>query len=200
MDWTTALPIFRSELQARLLGIVLLNPDRTWRARELATRLEAPAVSVHRELQRGLRAGLLVREGVGRTYLYRAAMDSPLFEPLQLLLERTVGIESELREALREVDGVQAAFVHGSFARGAMVRPISDVDLLVLGDVDYHALRRRIRPIERRVGREIDVLAYEPAEFAALARGGNALAKSVLGGPLTAIVGSPEFLERLEVA
>jgi predicted transcriptional regulator len=200
VHWATALPIFRSELQARLLGILLLNADRTWTSADLAVRLEATSVSVHRELQRALRAGLLSREAVGRTYLYRAATDSPLFEPLRLLLERTVGIEADLRKALREVPGLEAAFVHGSFAKSAGIRPVSDVDVLVLGDIDYSALRKRIRPIERRAGREIDLLAYGREEFASLARSGNALAKSVLDGPLTTLVGSPEILEDLAVA
>src|SRR5437868_10513504 len=90
---TTAPPIFRSELQLRLLALMFLGPDRTWTTPELAKRLNATPVTTHRELHRALDSGLLVREAIGRTYLYRAATDSPLYEPLRLLLERTVGIE-----------------------------------------------------------------------------------------------------------
>src|SRR6266702_1326653 len=112
-----ALPLFRSELQLRILALVLLDPDRTWTTPELARRLDAAPVTIHRELHRALDAGLLMREAIGRTYLYRAATDSPLYEPLRLLLERTVGIEVELRSALEDVPGVEAAFIHGSFAQ-----------------------------------------------------------------------------------
>jgi len=150
---------------------------------------------MHRELHRGLSAGLLVREPVGRTYLYRAATDSPLYEPLRLLLERTVGVEAELRQALESVPGVEAAFIHGSFAKQTKIKPTSDVDLLVLGDADPHMLRRRIRKVEARVGREIDVLAYRPDEFAALAESGNSLVRGIIRGPVTPVVGSPEALQ-----
>jgi predicted nucleotidyltransferase len=150
---------------------------------------------MHRELHRGLSAGLLVREPVGRTYLYRAATDSPLYEPLRLLLERTVGVEAELRQALESVPGVEAAFIHGSFAKQTKIKPTSDVDLLVLGDADPHALRRRIRKVEARVGREIDLLAYRPDEFAALAESGNSLVRGIIRGPVTPVVGSPEALQ-----
>jgi predicted nucleotidyltransferase len=200
VDLARVLPIFRSELQARVLGLVLLNPDRTWTAAELTKRLDATPVSVYRELQRALQAGLLTREALGRTYLYRAATDSPLFEPLRLLLERTVGVEAELRDLLGRMDGVEAAFLHGSFARKTSIRPVSDIDVLVLGNVDYRALRKHIREIERHAGREIDVLVYGRDEFASLARHGNALAKSVLAGPVMPLVGTSEDLEGLEAA
>jgi predicted nucleotidyltransferase len=179
-----------------MLALILLNADRTWTAPELARRLDATRVSIHRELQRALAAGVLTREALGRTFLYRAATESPLFEPLRLLLERTVGIESELRRALEDLPGVEAAFIYGSFARGTKIRPLSDVDVLVLGDVDYHVLRRRVREIERRVGREIDLLAFAPNEFAALARSGNGLARAILDGPVQPIVGSVDVLRR----
>jgi predicted nucleotidyltransferase len=177
-----------------MLGLLLLSPQETWTASELARRLDATSVSIHRELHRGLSAGLLVREAVGRTYLYRAAKDSPLYEPLHLLLERTVGVEAELRRALEGLRGVEAAFLHGSFANQQKIKPTSDVDLLVLGDADPHELRRTVRSIEGRVGREIDVLAYRPEEFAALAESGNSLVRGIIRGPVTPLVGSAEAL------
>jgi predicted nucleotidyltransferase len=194
---TAALSLFRSELQARLLGLVLIDADRTWTARELATRLRATPVSIHRELHRLLDAGLLTREPIGRTYLYRAATDSPLYEPLRQLLERTVGVEAELRRALETVPGVEAAFIHGSFAQRTKLRPGSDIDVLVLGDVDPHLLRRRLRRVEQRLGREVDVLAYREDEFASLAERGNSLVRGIIRGPVTPLVGSADALPQV---
>jgi predicted nucleotidyltransferase len=186
--------LFRSELQVRLLGLVMLGGQETWTVAQLAERLDATQVSVHRELHRALDSGLVVREAVGRTHLYRAAQDSPLYEPVRTLLERTVGIELQLRRALEDLPGVQAAFIHGSFAGKTKIRPTSDVDVLVLGEADPHALRRRVRRVEREVGREIDLLAYRPDEFAELVQKGNSLARRVISGPVTPLVGSPDDL------
>jgi predicted nucleotidyltransferase len=190
----TRIPIFRSELQAAILQLVLLNPERQWTAPNIVERLSANPVTVHRELRRAVDEGLLLREPLGRSYLYSAATDSPLYEPLRTLLERTVGVEPELRKALGTLPGVEGAFLHGSFARGGVVRPTSDVDVLVLGAPDPHALRKRLREVERRIGREIDVLAYEPTEFSELAKSGNSLARDVLRGPVIALVGSADDL------
>jgi predicted nucleotidyltransferase len=192
---TAALPIFRSELQLRILALMLLGPDQTWTTPELAKRFDAPPVTIHRELRRALDAGLLVREAIGRTYLYRAATNSPLYEPLRLLLERTVGIEVELRRALEDVPGVEAAFIHGSFARNTKFKPTSDIDVIVIGNAEPHTLRRRIRRVESQLGREIDVLAYSRAEFASLAESGNSLVRGIIRGPVTPLIGSSDALQ-----
>ena len=189
------LQLFRSELQLRMLGLLLSSGQDAWTAPQLAQTLAANPVAIHRELHRALASGLLVREAIGKTYVYRAATDSPLYEPLRLLLDRTVGVEAELKRALEDVPGLEAAFIHGSFAEKTNLRPTSDVDLLVLGNVDSHALRRRVREIEGRVGREIDVMAYTPEEFAALAADGNSLVRGIMRGPVTALVGTREALK-----
>lgn len=196
MSSTTALPIFRSELQLRVLGLTLLNPERTWTTPELATRLGATPVSVHRELHRALDAGLLEREAIGRTYLYRGATESPLYEPLRLLLERTVGIEPEIRRALEDVPGVETALIHGSFAKDAAIRPTSDVDVFVLGTADPHVLRQRMRHVEDRIGREIDLLAYTRDEFAAMFESGNSLVRGIVRGPVRPLIGSLDDFPR----
>lgn len=190
MTPTLTLPLFRSELQARLLGLMLDDPTRPWTTSELRDRLRASGPSIHRELQRALQAGVVTREGIGRTYLYRAAVTSPLYEPLRELLQRTIGVEIEIRHALEGLPGLEAAFVHGSFATGRKVRPASDVDVLVLGSVDYRVMRKRLRDVERRTGRQIDVVAYEPEEFASLLREGNSFARSVVEGEPRPLVGN----------
>ena len=191
---TALTALFRSSLQARLLGLVFLSGKDAWTTRELADRLDVTSISVHRELLRALKAGLVVRDSVGRTFLYRAATDSPVYEPLRLLLERTVGVEAQLRRALEDVAGVETAFIYGSFAEGTDIRPTSDVDVVVLGQPDPHLLRRRLRDVERRIGREIDLLSYAPEELAQLAARGNSLARRIVRGPKKPLVGSSDAL------
>jgi predicted nucleotidyltransferase len=182
------LPLFRSELQLRLLALFLNNPGKKWTARELREQLRVPGASVHRELHRLIDAGLVEREAIGRTFQYRVAPDSPLYEPLRQLIELTVGVEAELRDQLSDFAGVEAAVIHGSWVE-QRVSPTSDIDVLVIGNLDYPALRSRIRDIERRVGRQIDLLAYRPDEFRDLVESGSGLAKGILAGPTKSLVG-----------
>ena len=86
------MPIFRSELQLRLIAL-LLEHERESTAAELASMLAAAPPSLHRELHRLLDAGLIKRRAVGRTQLYSGAPDSPVYAALRELTERTVGVE-----------------------------------------------------------------------------------------------------------
>ena len=107
-------------------GIVRQQSDRRGITARTHNALTAPEASVHRELHRALDAGLLEREAVGRTFRYVPATTSPLYEPLRQLLDRTVGVEAELATVLGSLPGVDAAVLHGSYARGTRVRPTSE--------------------------------------------------------------------------
>ena len=78
-------PIFRSDGQARLLAALLLKGDEL-SITDLAERTDLAYPTVHREVGRLLDAGILAERQVGRTRLIRAAEDSPLVEPLRLIL------------------------------------------------------------------------------------------------------------------
>jgi len=64
------IPIFRSDLQARLL-LRVHTDEEPHTASELARLLDAPEPTVHREASRLADAGLLLRARVGRSYYSR---------------------------------------------------------------------------------------------------------------------------------
>ena len=181
------LPLFRSEVQVRLLALLLLQPERGWRLRELADTLAAPQSSIHRELSRAEAAGIISRDAAARPHVFRAATDEPLNEPLGELLRRSVGIEEQLRTALQR-SGVLAAVIYGSWAGGPR-RPDSDIDVLVVGDADLRELRRHVRPIGKTAGRTIDLTVLTPDEFRRLLADRSSFARRVLEGPSTPLVG-----------
>ena len=189
------LPLFRSEMQLRLLALLLLQPERSWTLDELAQALSAPRSSVHRELERAEAAGLVRRDAVSRPHRFAAATDDPMFEPLATLLERSVGIEEELRAALRR-PGVEAAVIHGSWATGTR-RPDSDVDVLVVGEASLRELRRIVRPIGQAAGRTIDITVMSFPEFEKRIEEGSGFARGVLTGPTIPLVGDLASLGQL---
>jgi predicted nucleotidyltransferase len=182
------LPIFRSDLQARLLAALFLDDGEPLTARELIERAGGKPATVHRELVRLERAGLIEHERVGQTKRYAAAVDSPLHEPLRELLARTLGVEPLLRDSLGRVPGVEEAAIFGSWAAGQTAED-SDVDLLVIGDMDRDALLATVRAVERQVHREIDVTAYGSEDFARRRDEGSGFLRTVLRGPLIQLIG-----------
>lgn len=183
-----ALPIFRSDLQARLLAAVLLNDGEPLTSRELTQRTGAKPATLHRELTRLEQAGLIQHDRVGNAKRYVAATDSPLHNPLRELLECTLGVEPLLRQRLEDVEGVTAAAIFGSWAAGE-TNEDSDIDLLVIGEMDRDGLLSAVREVESQAHREIDVTAYRADEFARRRDEGSGFLRTVLRGPLIELVG-----------
>ena len=136
------LPLLRSRLQAEVLTLVLLNPDREWTLTELASRVGAAVSSVQREIVRAERAGVTASRRVGRTRLVKAAR-SPLTGPLTELLLRSFGPRQVLADELAAVPGIESAYLFGSWAAryaGQEGHPPADLDVLVIGTPDRDAL------------------------------------------------------------
>jgi len=182
------LPLLRSATQAGLLERLLLSPDSTYTVDDLAKGLGVTGMSVRRELERMIDAGIVERERIGRQGLYRASVASPLYEPLRQLVERSVGVEALLRELLGQLPGVEAGAIFGSWARGK-VDAHSDVDLLVVGHFDYAELVSRVQALQERTGREINVVAMRPGEFHEQLEQGSGFVRDIAASPMTVLVG-----------
>ncbi len=183
------LPLLRSRTQADLLALLILDPGASYTVADLARDLNVTDMSVRRELERMLDAGIIEREAVGRQGVYRASTASPLFEPLHDLVEKSLGVEVRLRDLLEDTPGVEGAAIFGSWARGS-IDAESDVDLMVVGDIDYGALLQKLMPLQSKIGREISVVWMRPEEFHAADR--SAFVSEVLAGPLRVLTGQLE--------
>jgi DNA-binding transcriptional ArsR family regulator len=179
------LPIFRSKQQAELLADVLGDASREESLTDLASRLGIPLASVQREIERAEKAGLVESRRVGKTRLVRANDASPYYEPLVELLVRSFGVPRVLGDALGDVDGIDAAYVFGSWAARWSgedgPRPVGDIDVLVLGDPDRDALYVVAADAGHRLGREVQVTIREPGW---LESGSDAFHDTVVSRPL----------------
>lgn len=181
-------PLFRSEMQLRLLALVLLQPERHWTLHELADAVGAPVSSVHRELGRAEASGIVLRDASGRPHKFTAATEDSFYEPLVLLLRRSVGVEEALRTVLSDRHDVLAAVIYGSWAGGSR-RPDSDVDVLVVGNADLRDMRRQLRPIGKSLARTLDLTVLAPDEFRRLVQDGSSFAQRILEAPTIPLVG-----------
>ena len=155
------LPVLRSRQQGEVLMFVLCDPDRETSISELANRTSVPLGSVHREVERAESAGIIVSRRVGNTRLVRANTDSPYYESLTDLLVKAFGPPMVLADALEGIDGVESAYVYGSWAarlHGVTgKRPVGDIDVLVLGEPDRGELYEALSGVEERLGRQANV-------------------------------------------
>jgi predicted nucleotidyltransferase len=105
-------------------------------------------------------SGLIVEQRRGNLRLLRAETDGALARPLTELLTLTYGPIAVLGELLGAVNGVDEAYVFGSWAaryEGEPGPPPRDVDVLVVGGADEDEVFSAARAAQSRLGREVNV-------------------------------------------
>ena len=159
------LPLLRSRLQAEVLTLVLLNPQQELSLTELASRTGAAVSSVQREITRAEQAGVVSSRRLGNVRLVKPTA-SPLTAPLTELLLRSFGPRQVLAEELDGVDGIEQAYLFGSWAAryaGETGRAPADLDVLVIGAPDRDELDDAAQRAAGRLAREVNVTVRSPA-------------------------------------
>jgi len=161
------MPILRSQQQGEILALLLGDSDLELSLTEISSRTGAPRASVYREVERGTRTGVLTWRKVGNTRLVRANTASPYYEGLAEVLTRAFGPPTVLAALLRDILGITAAYIYGSWAANhagqPSKRPIGDIDLLVLGDPDRDELYGALSVAEERLGRPVQATIRDPS-------------------------------------
>lgn len=180
-------PIFRSDGQARLLSTLLLTGEEL-SITDLAKRAGLAYPTVHREVARLVDAGILSERQVGRTRLIRANDQSPLVDPLREILTVATGPVVALAEELGRIDGIESAFLYGSFAArmlGVAGPAPHDIDVMVLGEPDVDAVYDACSRVEAVVRRPVNPTILSPEEFAEP----SGFLDNVRGGPTVVVIG-----------
>lgn len=173
------------------------EPDRWWYMSELAGFAGTVPSSLQRELGSLVAAKILCKRRDGARVYYKAETDSPLYEPLRTLIERTTGVVPALRRELGAFSSeIDAAFVYGSVARGDG-NACSDIDVVLIGTIGIAVIAPVLRKLERRFHREFNVMCFSAAEFAAKRDENNHFIASVLKEKLLFLIGDNDVLERL---
>jgi predicted nucleotidyltransferase len=189
--------LFASATIGLLLRVLVLQPQREFYQRELQRLTGAHLRQLQRDLARLVESGFVESRVHGNRVYYRAVASNPGFPALRSLVLTTLGAEGSLRAALVELgQGVDAAFVYGSFARGEE-RPDSDVDVLVVGSVSRRALAAALSSAARELGRELNPALFSPDEYVARCKAGDHFIASVLAGPRVWLVGDDDTLAAL---
>lgn len=164
------LPLLRSRIQGDLLALLYLHPDREYSLTEAAALIDASVKTVHTEASRLVAGGLLYDSRRGNVRLLRAATDTPLTRPLTDLLAVTYGPLPVLTDLLSDVDGVDRAFIYGSWAARHQGEPgpvPEDVDVLVVGAADRDVLDELARTAQQRLGRPVTIRRLRARAWAA---------------------------------
>ena len=189
--------LFPNRALLDVLGLLLLHPGEEFYQSEMVRRTGSTLLQVQRALQRIKDAGLLQAMPRGNRVYYTAVQDHPVYEELKGMLLKTVALGDAVRDGLEPVrDKILAACIFGSVAAGAE-SAASDVDLLIVGEVNSRRLAGILGPLGRALGREINQAVYPPAEFRRKVRRNNRFLTDLLAGPQIWLIGDRDDLARL---
>jgi DNA-binding transcriptional ArsR family regulator len=126
------LPLLRSPFLGEMLAWLFLHPDEEFSATELARRFGVSQATVSRDADRLVEANLIRARRIGDLRLLRADLDTVVARPLTDLLAVTYGPMAVLGGLLASVEGVDEAYLYGSWAArysGEPGRPPDKIDL-----------------------------------------------------------------------
>src|SRR6266853_2920529 len=161
----TMMPGFRSKARQRLLAYYFTNPTARHHLRDLAERLSIDPSNLSKELGRLEREGLFQSEVSGRQKYFRLNREYPLFDEVRSIVAKTIGAVPLIARSLTQVEGIELAYLYGSFASNRQDAG-SDIDVLIIGNPKGNALAEVLQKLERILGREINCTVLTRREFA----------------------------------
>jgi predicted nucleotidyltransferase len=184
-----------SKVQARVLGLLFGNPDRSFYANELFRLAGTGTGAGVRELAKLSDAGLLTVNKIGNQKHYQANRNAPIFDELRGIVLKTLGMADILRQGLLPMaDKISVAFIYGSIAKGTDTAK-SDIDVMVIGDhIDYPEVYTALMPAEAQLGRKVNPSLYSEKDVTKKLKAENAFLTRIVAQPKIFLIGSENDL------
>jgi len=186
-----------SKNRRAVLGLLYGHPDQAFYLRQIVRLSHGGHGAVQRELKSLSEAGILRRTVRDKQVYFQANAECPVFAELKSLIVKTAGAADVLRASLALLgDRIQLALIFGSVA-SAKQRAESDVDVLVVGDVDFREVVAAFEEAQSQLGRDVNPTVYAPSEFRSKLAAGHHFLRSVLKREKVFLIGDERELERL---
>ena len=169
IDPPALLPILRSQNQARLLTWLLLHPSQEYGLGELARLLAIAPSTLHQEVERLVRAGVIADRHVGRNRLLQVNASNRLVPALTTLLTLSFGPQVVVAEEFAGITGADQVIVYGSWAQryeGTEGPEPGDVDVMVIGAPERDQVYDAADRAQERLGIEVNPTIRSAASWA----------------------------------
>lgn len=182
-----------------ILALLFGRAGEAFYLRQIAELTGLAVGSIQRELANLVRAGLVLRTAKGHQVYFQADERSPIYPELVGLVTKTTGVAGVIRAALAPFARekmITVAFIYGSLAAGEQ-QPSSDVDLMIIGDIELKSLVPVVRRVEEQVGREVNPTIYRPGDFRQRLAAGEHFLSRIIARPRIMLIGGEDELAGL---
>lgn len=153
-----------SKLRRKLLAYSFAHPDESFYVRELAEAISVNAGNLSRELKKLEKEGLYKSLLKGKTKYYHLYKHYPFYNELKKIISKTDGAEGLIKKIVSKNNNILIAFLYGSYVND-MLNKTSDIDLVIVGDINYENLVNDVKKVEAIIDREINFSIYDLGEF-----------------------------------
>jgi predicted nucleotidyltransferase len=188
----TLAPILRSDAQGHILARVLADPETSYSLSDLVAWSGTSMPTVHREIGRAERAGIVTTEKVGLTRLVRANVIHPLHHAVRQIILATYGPPAVIADEFEAIDSAEAVLLFGSWAaryRGEPGRAPNDIDVLVIGNGDRDSVDDAAERAERRIGLPVQATVRTRVQWDSQR---ESFIKQVRSRPFVVVLGTAE--------
>jgi len=185
--------ITKSQVRQDMLRLYFSNASRKYYLRELERLLGHSAGNIRREFLRLQKDRLFNAERTGNLVFYSLNQAHPLFAELKSIVSKTIGVEGSIKAVLSSLENIFAAFIFGSFASKSE-KETSDIDVMIIGRPDVSRLNERIRELERKLRREINISIYARSEYQAKKKSKSGFMLEVVNNPKIMLIGNEKDL------
>jgi DNA-binding transcriptional ArsR family regulator len=159
-NYPSLMPILRSDVQGRILAILLVNKDSEFSVSDLASRVQTSLPTALREIRRLEAVGFVKVRPAGNMQLVIANQEHPLFAALTEIVLYSFGPVEVMRELIVGLEGLDEAWIYGSWAeryQGVTGVDPGDIDVLLVGEFDRSAAFDIGLKATSLIGKEVSV-------------------------------------------
>jgi predicted nucleotidyltransferase len=156
--------LFSSRVRAKIISKIFLSPGEKHNANALAQELGEYYSAVWKELVKLEKIGILSSQKNGNSKDYQINEKCPIVDELRSIVLKTDGMGTVLKKKLLDLNNVKEAFIFGSFASGEADER-SDIDLMIIGEVNLDKLSPTISKLEKKINRPINYIIYSDEEW-----------------------------------
>ncbi|MFA5004219.1 MAG: transcriptional regulator [Candidatus Saccharimonadales bacterium] len=166
--------LFGSKTRVKLLQLFYSNPNRSFYVREITRKIDEQINSVRRELANLLNIGIITSENTNNRVYYEVDQKYDYYQPLfEIFGSATTDAKKVKKQKvsatvphdetadMKALGNVEIAALLGQFTRDET----SGIDLLIVGNVNQHALQKYVAELEAHEGKEIRYAVMSVSDF-----------------------------------
>lgn len=145
--------IITSKTRIKIITRLFLNPNQESYLREMEKELHENTNALRVELNRLEKAKLIVGRQLGKIKLFHANTEHPMFQDLNNILKKTLGIDQLISKVVTRIGGIEAAYVIGEIAEG---KDSGTIDVVLIGEnMDLAYVSELVKKGENLINRKV---------------------------------------------